>query len=107
MEKAKASCTNGLFLQVCIATHNGCETQAYSLRLSKGARNRVDEDTVASRLLVKALAEGCGLGKHIQALDLNLKPEDSHALPSSATTEVVQVYGSSQSLRHSNTTCSK
>ena len=50
-------------MQVCIATHDGAATQAFSVRLSKGARERIAEDAVASRLVLRALAEGCGLYK--------------------------------------------
>lgn len=53
------------FAQVCVATHDGHTTRAYSLRLTKGARDRIQEDVVASRLVIKALAVGCGLEQQV------------------------------------------
>ena len=76
---------------MCIATHNGEGTQAYSLRLTKGARDRIQEDAVASRLLIKALAEGCGLKKQLNGLDLRLQPSAAEIAPSIGPTEVIQV----------------
>ena len=83
--------SNSSLLQVCIATHNGGETKAYSLRLTKGARGRIQEDAVASRLLVKALAEGCGLPEQINELDLRLQPSAPEAASSAGPTERIQV----------------
>eukprot|EP00898_Chlorokybus_atmophyticus_P003070 jgi/Chlat1/3764/Chrsp259S03906 len=45
----------------CIASHNGKEIREYTLVLRKEARQRFQEDAVASRLLLQALAEACGL----------------------------------------------
>ena len=77
-------------MQVCIATHDGHTTKAYNLRLSKGSRDRISEDAVASRLMLRALAEGCGL-QHQAKLDLQLLPSANGTAPSDGPTEVVQV----------------
>ena len=61
-------------LKVCVATHDGQTTRAYTLRLEKGARDRQSEDAVASRLLLKALGVGCGLHDKVEKLDLCLLP---------------------------------
>jgi len=76
--------------KVCVATHDGHTTRAYSLRLTKGARDRIQEDVVASRLVIKALAVGCGLEQQVSELDLRLQPSAAEVAPSMGPTEAVQ-----------------
>ncbi len=52
------------------------ETRGYALRLKKGARDRLGEETLVSCLLIRAIAHGCGLDA---VLPLELLPgEDLH-----------------------------
>ena len=51
----------------------------------------MQEDTVASRLLVKAVADGCGLKRHSSCLDLRLGPSAAELEPSRGPTESIQV----------------
>ncbi|GAB4441288.1 MAG: hypothetical protein Kow0031_23270 [Anaerolineae bacterium] len=57
---------------VAVCTEQG--VTAYSLTLNKGARNRLGEETLVSRLLLLALAEACGLA---DASPLPLSPADA------------------------------
>jgi len=50
-----------LLMQAFIATHTGSVTRSYSLQLTKGKRDRLGEDAVASKLLLNALATACKL----------------------------------------------
>ncbi|BDA48658.1 hypothetical protein COCOBI_12-3390 [Coccomyxa sp. Obi] len=59
--------------KVYVAVHDGASTRACRVHLAKGARARLDEDAVASRMLLRALASGCGLDAPAQALDLGLR----------------------------------
>lgn len=43
-----------------MAVHDGLSTRVWSLALRKGARERMGEDAVASRLALHALASACG-----------------------------------------------
>jgi hypothetical protein len=43
-------------------------------RASQGARRRLSEDAVASRVVLRALAEGCGCVAAARKLDLDLCP---------------------------------
>ena len=45
----------------CVATRDASEVVTYVLKLSKGRRDRAGEDDVASRLVLRALAESCGV----------------------------------------------
>ena len=72
--------------------------QAYSLRLSKGVRNRITEDLIASRLLLKALGEACGLRQEAEQLSLHLQPKENGLAPSDHPTEVVEVLPKSPTL---------
>ena len=48
--------------QVFVAVHSGTQRRSYALRLAKaGVRDRAAEDAVASRLLVRALAEAASV----------------------------------------------
>ncbi|KAK9917941.1 hypothetical protein WJX75_009936 [Coccomyxa subellipsoidea] len=58
--------------KVYVAVHDGASSRACRVHLSKGARSRLDEDAVASRLVLRALASGCGLDAAAQDLDLGL-----------------------------------
>ena len=53
----RVACT----LQVYAAVHSGQATRLYALKLEKGAHDRLAEDGVASRVVIRAIAEGCGL----------------------------------------------
>ena len=55
-----------------IATAGQRGERTYALRLAKGARDRLGEDTLASRLLVRAVADAMGVGG--QRIDLALAP---------------------------------
>ena len=46
---------------------------------------------MASRLLVKALAEGCGLAEQINELDIRLEPSAQETAASAGPTESIQV----------------
>lgn len=59
-------------VQVYVAVHDGVTSRACRVHLSKGARSRLEEDAVASRLVLRALASGCGLDAAAQSLDLGL-----------------------------------
>lgn len=48
-------------LQAFIATNTGSVTRSYSVQLTKGKRDRLGEDAVASKLLLNALATACKL----------------------------------------------
>lgn len=63
-----------LDMQVFVAAHTGTATHTYSLQLAKGKRDRLGEDTVASKLLLNAVAKACGISgsNHI---DLGLLPD--------------------------------
>lgn len=56
-----------------MAVHDGASTRACRVHLVKGARARLDEDAVASRMVLRALAAGCGLDASARALDLGLR----------------------------------
>ena len=58
-------------MQAFIATHTGSTTRSYSLQLTKGERSRLEEDVVASKLLLKALGAACSLPQ-AASLDLGL-----------------------------------
>ena len=45
----------------CIAVWDGQGLTSYSLRLAKGRRDRAGEEVVVSRLLLRALAQACGV----------------------------------------------
>ncbi|KAK9815499.1 hypothetical protein WJX72_004708 [[Myrmecia] bisecta] len=60
--------------KVYAAIHSGAATTFYSLTLEKGARNRLQEDAVASRLLIRAIADGCHLPEG-RSLDLALREQ--------------------------------
>ena len=62
-----------MLVQICIATQDGSEVKTYSIKLAKGERDRIGEDTVASRLLLKALAKSCQLTDSSNTADLGLK----------------------------------
>eukprot|EP00887_Chlorella_sp_A99_P007845 scaffold20.g7845.t1 len=55
-----------------VATCSSSGTRTYAVRLAKGARSRQQEDGVASRLLLRAVADATGVGGG--ALDLGLLP---------------------------------
>ena len=57
-----------------VATQTGSETRAWSLVLSKGARNRMGEEQLVGHLLLYALANATGLGDVSQ---LELQPDES------------------------------
>lgn len=44
-----------------MAAHDGLQIHSWGLRLAKGARDRLGEDAVASRLALLALAQACGV----------------------------------------------
>lgn len=56
-----------------IALCTGARTRVYSLTLQKGARNRQGEERLVSDLLLRALAEACGLDVDVE---LGLLPEE-------------------------------
>lgn len=58
--------------QVYVAVHNGAATRACRVHLAKGARSRLEEDAVASRLVLRGLAASCGLDVAARALDTGL-----------------------------------
>eukprot|EP00891_Asterochloris_glomerata_P005367 jgi/Astpho2/5367/fgenesh1_pg.00075_%23_41_t len=62
-------------MQAFVATHNGLVTCTFSITLAKGVRGRLEEDTVASKLLVNATAQACGLGRTANA-DLGLRQSE-------------------------------
>ena len=64
--------------QVYVAVHDGASTRACRVHLAKGARARLDEDAVASRMVLRALAAGCGLDASARALDLGLRDPEHH-----------------------------
>ena len=64
-------------LQAFVATHTGSTTRSYSLQLTKGKRSRLEEDAVASKLLLKALASACSVPEAAD-LDLGLVPDSEH-----------------------------
>lgn len=53
-----------------MSTFSGDTQRQYRLTLSKGARDRFQEDTIASRLLLRAVADAAGVGS--DHLDLGL-----------------------------------
>lgn len=55
-----------------MAVHDGLSTRACRIHLTKGARDRVEEDAVASRLVLRGLAQACGLPRQAQSLSLGL-----------------------------------
>ena len=57
-----------------IAAQSAAGTTTYSLTLTKGLRDREGEEEVVSRLVLRALAEACGLEAPI---DLQLQPSDA------------------------------
>ena len=57
-----------------MATNDGSESKVFSLRLVKGARDRIGEDNVASLLLIQALAKSMDL-REAESLDLKLRPD--------------------------------
>ncbi len=66
-----------LLLQAFIATHTGSVTRSYSLQLTKGKRDRLGEDAVASKLLLNALATVCSLPQSSH-VDIGLLPDSEH-----------------------------
>ncbi len=56
-----------------IAAQTSVGTTTYSLTLTKGLRDREGEEEVVSRLVLRALAEACGLDGQV---DLRLQPSD-------------------------------
>jgi nicotinic acid mononucleotide adenylyltransferase len=56
-----------------VATWEDAKSTCYSLALAKGRRDRNGEEEVVSRLMLRALAEGCGLET---TLDLGLTGEE-------------------------------
>ena len=58
-------------LQAFVATHSGSVTNSYSLQLDKGKRSRLEEDAVASKLLLQAFGKACKLPDS-SSLDLGL-----------------------------------
>ena len=56
-----------------VATWDDSRSTCYSLSLAKGGRDRNGEEDVVSRLMLRALAEGCGLET---TLDLGLTGEE-------------------------------
>lgn len=69
--------SNRSYLQAFIAAHTGSTTTSYSLQLVKGKRSRLEEDAVASKLLLKALGAACSLPQAAD-LDLGLLPDSEH-----------------------------
>ncbi|CAK0738768.1 hypothetical protein CVIRNUC_001090 [Coccomyxa viridis] len=61
--------------KVYVAIHDGHRTKALRIHLQKGTRNRLQEDDVASRLVLRSLAEGCGLEEAARSLSLGLRQE--------------------------------
>jgi nicotinamide mononucleotide (NMN) deamidase PncC len=55
----------------------GAQARVYSLTLQKGARDRQSEERLVSDLLLRVLAEACGLGS---AMDLALLPDEQVAV---------------------------
>ncbi|KAL4451608.1 hypothetical protein ABPG75_007270 [Micractinium tetrahymenae] len=53
-----------------ICTYSGMQERSFSLLLSKGARSRFAEDTLVSKLVVKAVAEAMGISAEILGLEL-------------------------------------
>jgi len=47
--------------RVCVATRDEKGTVTYELTLTKGARTRMQEEALASLLLIRALAQACGV----------------------------------------------
>src|SRR6476659_1027327 len=45
-----------------VAVHQGASVSSYGLVLTKGARDRAGEEQMASSLLIRAVAEACGIG---------------------------------------------
>lgn len=64
-------------MQAFIATHTGSVTHSYSLQLTKGKRDRLGEDAVASKLLLNALATACNLPEDAQ-VNIGLLAESEH-----------------------------
>ena len=64
-------------MQAFVAAHTGTTTRTYSLQLAKGKRDRLGEDAVASKLMLKALAAACGIPEGSHA-DLGLLPDSEH-----------------------------
>jgi hypothetical protein len=48
-----------------ITTYNGLQERSFSLLLAKGARSRLGEDTLVSKLLIRAVAESMGLSAQV------------------------------------------
>lgn len=55
-----------------VTTHDGLTTKTYALYLSKGGRSRLQEDDIASRLVVKAIADAMGVRTGYSNLGLHL-----------------------------------
>jgi len=62
--------------RVWVAAHGEAGTEVYGLKLAKGRRGRAGEDAVASQVMLRALADACGVGGGLlPPLEL-LPPED-------------------------------
>ncbi|KAL3139080.1 hypothetical protein ABBQ32_005876 [Trebouxia sp. C0010 RCD-2024] len=60
-----------------VAAHTGITTHTYSLQLTKGKRDRLGEDAVASKLMLNALAAACGMPTDSHT-DIGLLPDSEH-----------------------------
>lgn len=64
-------------MQAFVAAHTGITTHTYSLQLTKGKRDRLGEDAVASKLMLNALAAACGMPTDSHT-DIGLLPDSEH-----------------------------
>ena len=72
-----------------MAAHDGLGTRVWSLALRKGARDRMGEDAVASRLALHALAGACSEALYPGAP--GLPPRDTLELMSDETPQVMSL----------------
>lgn len=62
----------GLGPQAFVVAHTGTQERTYELRLAKGSRSRLEEDTLASKLVIRAVADSAGVGSSLLDLDQDL-----------------------------------
>ena len=67
----------------CVATRSASSSTSYDLILTKGARDRADEENVVSRVLLCSLAEACGIDSRLplglldtEGLEVSAQPAD-------------------------------
>ncbi|KAL4856193.1 Zinc finger MYND domain-containing protein 10 [Chlorella vulgaris] len=70
-------------------TYNGTQQRSFALVLAKNTRSRWGEDTVVSKVLVKAVAESMGLST--QVLELGLVSEGSGADSFQVDTKAIEI----------------